>query len=897
MVRKNGGNVVFHFKGDSKDLDNKLDGINSGLKGLTSKITIGNVVAKGIGKAFQVMSSHMDDAISRIDTLNNFPNVMKNLGISTKESQKAIDKISKALEGLPTTLDAGALAVQRFTSANGDVAKSTDMFIALNNALLAGGASTEIQATALEQLSQAYAKGKPDMMEWRSLQTAMPAQLKQVASAFNMTTAELGEALRKGDLSMDVFMGKIIELNKTGTGEFASFEEQAKNSTNGLRTNLTNLGTAITKGMTKAFNSLNKSLKKANLPSIQEMIAILIKKINKAFETLSRAMSKVQWNKVIKAIKILIPIVASLLAGLMAYKPTINIIKGVATAMKILNGTIALSINPIGLAVAGATALAVGLGLLAKHFRETDKAQAKHNQTMKEYKASMKEAEDTKQEMLNSSMSELSYYENLANELKVITDANGRVKKGYEDRAQFIATTLNEAIGTEIKITNGVIENYSKLEDKIKDVIKQKRAQYLLDAQEEVYNTAKNKRNDLEKQYTTDLKNNKKAIRERADIEKELMKTYGLTQEQMDAIINLEDRLMKSYGITREEARKMIETQDDLRGEIALFNNELGLTPAQLMNIRGQLSQYDGQVKKTNKALKESTKTYTENEKVIAQYENALGYMSDKNYKAVLKMYEDTTNYIGKTDKATYNNYQEAIERQKLYLDNLKKNKKQYDEDTYRSMVLSGEAQLKELQSEQAKYKTAVSEGQKQVSKEYAKSGSNNMVSYSNGISSKKENVKKKSKEIGNTTLNQLDVSRDAYFTGQNVSNGFANGMKSLSKQLKNVASSIAKGVKDATNKELGIHSPSKEFAIIGRFSMLGFQEGLEQMKPQIDKAINGMFNLSPTMTGTMNNTLSPNVNVVNNVNVETDPLGQVVSNIKTFSGGAKNDYNYGYGG
>ena len=97
--------------------------------------------------------------------------------------------------------------------------------------------------------------------------------------------------------------------------------------------------------------------------------------------------------------------------------------------------------------------------------------------------------------------------------------------------------------------------------------------------------------------------------------------------------------------------------------------------------------------------------------------------------------------------------------------------------------------------------------------------------------------------------------------------------------------------------KVLGIKSPSKEFAIIGKFSMLGYEEGLEKMKPQLDKAINGMFNLSPSMTGTMNNTLSPNVNVVNNVNVETDPLGQVVSKIKTFSGGAKNDYNYGYGG
>ena len=107
----------------------------------------------------------------------------------------------------------------------------------------------------------------------------------------------------------------------------------------------------------------------------------------------------------------------------------------------------------------------------------------------------------------------------------------------------------------------------------------------------------------------------------------------------------------------------------------------------------------------------------------------------------------------------------------------------------------------------------------------------------------------------------------------------------------------LGKGILKGMKKALGIKSPSKEFAIIGRFSMLGYTKGLEEMQPEIQKTIDSMFNLSPSMSGTMNNTLSPNINVMNNVNVETDPIGQVVSKIKTFSGGAKNDYNYGYGG
>lgn len=132
---------------------------------------------------------------------------------------------------------------------------------------------------------------------------------------------------------------------------------------------------------------------------------------------------------------------------------------------------------------------------------------------------------------------------------------------------------------------------------------------------------------------------------------------------------------------------------------------------------------------------------------------------------------------------------------------------------------------------------------------------------------------------------------------GKNIIKGLWQGAKDMKDYVVNKFKGLGKSILGGMKKALGIKSPSKEFAIIGRFSMLGYQEGLEQMQPQIDKAINGMFNLSPSMTGTMNNTLSPKVNVVNNVNVETDPLGQMVSKIKTFSGGAKNDYNYGYGG
>ena len=239
-------------------------------------IVAGLGVTKMITTAMNTIKNSTDDAIKRLDTLNNFPKVMENLGISAEDSSNAIKKMSDKLSGLPTTLDQGARAVQRFTSKNGDVKKSTDIFLALNNAILAGGASTEIQASALEQMSQAYAKGKPDMMEWRTLLTAMPAQLNQVAEAMGYGkngANELGEALRKGDVSMDTFMNTIVELNTKGGKNFKSFEKQAKASTSGIATSITVAKTQIVKGVTDIISALNEKFEDTKFGSLTEFIA------------------------------------------------------------------------------------------------------------------------------------------------------------------------------------------------------------------------------------------------------------------------------------------------------------------------------------------------------------------------------------------------------------------------------------------------------------------------------------------------------------------------------------------------------------------------------------------------------------------------------------------------
>lgn len=247
-------------KSEVTSLKNHVDKVTGSIG--NSFKSIRNIVA-GLGIASLIKSTilgNVDAAIKRVDTLSNYSRVMSNLGADSVQANASVQKLSNKLIGLPTTLDDASGAVQRFTSVNSNISRSTDMFLALNNAILAGGASSEIQKSALEQLSQSYAKGKPDMFEWRSAMTAMPAQMKQVAEAMGFVNASaLGEALRSGKVSMDQFMDTIMKLNTQGINGYQSFEEQAKNATGGIATSIANMRTAIVRGMSDVMNTIGQS--------------------------------------------------------------------------------------------------------------------------------------------------------------------------------------------------------------------------------------------------------------------------------------------------------------------------------------------------------------------------------------------------------------------------------------------------------------------------------------------------------------------------------------------------------------------------------------------------------------------------------------------------------------
>lgn len=207
-------------------------------------IVAGLGVTKALSAATNLLTSSLDGAITRYDTLHTYPKVMKSLGFSTEDAQAAVSKLNAAVQGLPTSLSDIVKNAQVMTSVTGDMNMATDTAIALNDALLSSSASTEDAARATQQYSQMLATGKPDLESWRTLQETMSPALTKVAKKLGIAsgnTLELYNAMKDGKVSFDDFNKALIECDTEAGG----FAETAKDASKTIRTGFTNIKSAV----------------------------------------------------------------------------------------------------------------------------------------------------------------------------------------------------------------------------------------------------------------------------------------------------------------------------------------------------------------------------------------------------------------------------------------------------------------------------------------------------------------------------------------------------------------------------------------------------------------------------------------------------------------------------
>lgn len=247
------------------------------------KFAIGGAAFKLASKAVDLLTDSLGGAIQRFDTLESYPRVMQAMGHSTEDVTRSTKKLAAGIEGLPTTLNEVVGTAQRLTSITGDINKSTDLTLALNNAFLASGSSSADASRGLQQFSQMLSAGKVDMQSWKTLQETMPYALQKTAESFGFAGQsaqnDFYSALKEGRITFNQFSRKLVELN----GGVGGFAELAKTNSKGIQTSFGNLKNAVVKGVANTIKALDDLTKAATGKTIAENFDALKVIINAAF--------------------------------------------------------------------------------------------------------------------------------------------------------------------------------------------------------------------------------------------------------------------------------------------------------------------------------------------------------------------------------------------------------------------------------------------------------------------------------------------------------------------------------------------------------------------------------------------------------------------------------------
>lgn len=300
------------------------------IKDAIKNFSVGAVAFKAVSSAMNLVSQSMDKAIDRFDTLQRFPKVMKSLGHSSKDVASSTKLLAEGIEGLPTSLDTVVATTQKLTSMTGNLKQSTKLTIALNNAFLASGASTEEASRGLTQYTQMLSSGKVDLQSWKTLQETMSYALQKTAESFGYAGAsaqnDLYKALQDGKITFSDFSKRLVELNKGVNG----FAEMAKKNSEGIKTSFNNIILAVAKGIANIITEFDNLSKAVTGKSIAKHLDSIKDAINNTF------------NIIIGVIRGATPVVKSLVSVLGFLKPVldplISIFAGVVGAVLLFKG-------------------------------------------------------------------------------------------------------------------------------------------------------------------------------------------------------------------------------------------------------------------------------------------------------------------------------------------------------------------------------------------------------------------------------------------------------------------------------------------------------------------------------------------------------------------------------
>lgn len=504
-----------------------------------------------------------------------------------------------------------------------------------------------------------------------------------------------------------------------------------------------------------------------------------------------------------------------------------------------------MNANPIGLVITAVGALAAGLTVYKlatddskeSQYALTEEQKKANEEIHKQYEA-YKELDSARKESMESINAEYGYLTQLKDELQGLLDSNGQVIKGYEDRANFIVNQLSEALGIEKEKIWEIIQANGDLGASIDQIIEKKKAEAILNANEEAYTAAIREKDGALKRYTDSLSaydtaqknynNTQEAANKVMDEYYSLLKT---SPEAANGYLLASNDILKAADEAKaafeEQKKKTQEAEETYVGYISTIQNYEGLSGAIISGDATKISEAMLNVQNSFITAEKGTKTSLEKQVKNMQ----------ENYAALKQAVEDG---VPGVTQSMVDGAKQMVEKSKIELDKFQERAKESTGKAGDSAAQGFAEKTPAIVSAVEIAAQSAMEKLNSKSPEFQQSGKNSGDSLNQGLSSTKPAIDATSQDISNS-LNEKLGSADTQSTGARKTSEYNLGLGSNKGQIditsKNIAKSSVTLLGSENTKNTGAKKSSE------------YNSGLGSNKSAVDST-------SKTLSNTANNSM-----------------------------------------
>ncbi|MBQ7505309.1 MAG: hypothetical protein IJT79_08350 [Ruminococcus sp.] len=472
---------------------------------------------------------------------------------------------------------------------------------------------------------------------------------------------------------------------------------------------------------------------------------------------------------------------------------------------------VAMSANVIGAVISGLIILGSTIWAACEATEETTEATHELSEEEKELNGYIDEQvekydnlKQTRQEAVSSAESEYDYYNKLYKQLTHITDENGRIKKGYEDKAKFITTTLADALGKEIGINGNIIQNYKDLRKELKETIKWKKYAALQSAYEDEYNDAVKNQKSNKDNYLKYLKEYNDAV-----------KRYENLNKRLESIDKEKKKLEKKRDTDPNWTFESLKKLDEKIGDLDKERKE----------IEGELKEH--KLERAMYNLDVAEKTMVQGNQMISSYTALSEAIISKNEKKIKEALNNLSNDFITAKNGTEVTLTQQVKTFRKSYTNLKQALADGAPGVTQEMVDGQKGMLDKAKTELNKWYEKNGYSFKSTGRSLGKSFSK---SYVNGLTVSNNSLKNKVNSLANTTgvVGRSKVFYKGKWLGNQFILGYIEGLRVKQEQMIGPAESLVSLTEKAIAAAQQSNSPARRAMPLGSYFTQGYFIGAE---------------------------------------------------------------------